>query len=134
MKYLEEQEKKKRTEAELDGKEYKELLALEFRWETWAVPKDKEGKLDHHKALSGDDLKDFVDQKNNAPPQPKGFLPRQKIACWRVWFDWRLFPQNRKILGPRKQEVFSRLGCSGIKTVKFTTGILKDNVIKLRKY
>lgn len=63
LKYLDDLEKKKRTEAELDGKEYKELLAPEFRWETWAVPKDKEGKLDHHKALSGDDLKDFVDQK-----------------------------------------------------------------------
>jgi type I restriction enzyme M protein len=23
----------------------------------WAAPKDKEGKLDHHKALTGDDLK-----------------------------------------------------------------------------
>jgi type I restriction enzyme M protein len=27
------------------------------------VPKDKDGKLDYHKALSGDDLKDFVDHK-----------------------------------------------------------------------
>jgi type I restriction enzyme M protein len=63
LKYLDDLEKKKRTEAELDGKEYKEILAPEFRWETWAAPKDKEGKLDHHKALSGDDLKDFVDQK-----------------------------------------------------------------------
>jgi type I restriction enzyme M protein len=25
------------------------------------VPKGKDGKLDHHKALTGDDLKDFVD-------------------------------------------------------------------------
>jgi len=63
LKYLDDHKKKKRTEAELDGKEYKELLSPEFRWEVWAVPKDKEGKLDHHKALSGDDLKDFVDLK-----------------------------------------------------------------------
>ncbi len=63
LKYLDDHEKKKRTEAELDGKKYTELLAPEFRWEVWAVPKDKEGKLDHHKALSGDDLKDFVDLK-----------------------------------------------------------------------
>ncbi len=63
LKYLDDLEKKKRTEAELDGKEYKEILAPEFRWDVWAVPKDKEGKLDYHKALSGDDLKDFVDLK-----------------------------------------------------------------------
>ena len=63
LKYLDDLEKKKRTEAELDGKKYKELLAPEFRWEVWAVPKDKDGKLNHHKALSGDDLRDFVDQK-----------------------------------------------------------------------
>ena len=27
------------------------------------MPRGKDGKLDHHKALEGDDLKDFVDQK-----------------------------------------------------------------------
>ncbi len=27
-----------------------------------------------------------VNQKNNVPPHPKGFLPRQKIARRRVWF------------------------------------------------
>ncbi|MDP2926188.1 MAG: hypothetical protein Q8N99_07465 [Nanoarchaeota archaeon] len=34
--------------------------------------------------------KEHYNQKNN-PPTPKGFLPQQKIACWRVWFDWSLF-------------------------------------------
>ena len=29
----------------------------------WAAPKNKNGKLDFHRALSGDDLKDFVDLK-----------------------------------------------------------------------
>ena len=37
--------------------------AKEFQWTVWATPKDKDGKLDHHKALTGDDLKDFVDLK-----------------------------------------------------------------------
>jgi hypothetical protein len=32
-----------------------------YRWESWAAPKGKDGKLDHNKALTGDD--DFVSQK-----------------------------------------------------------------------
>lgn len=63
LKYLDDIENTKKTEAELSGKEYKEILAYEFRWGTWAMPKGKDDKLDHHKALNGDDLKEFVDQK-----------------------------------------------------------------------
>jgi type I restriction enzyme M protein len=29
----------------------------------WAAPKNGDGKLNHHKAPTGDDLKDFVDHK-----------------------------------------------------------------------
>jgi type I restriction enzyme M protein len=63
LKYLDDFEKDKKTAAELTGKSYKEIISPEFRWNKWAMPKDKNGKLDHHKALTGDDLKDFVDQK-----------------------------------------------------------------------
>src|SRR5688500_15021665 len=63
LKYLDDFEKDKQAEAELAGKTYKQIIASEYRWEVWAAPKGKDGKLDHHKALSGDDLKDFVDLK-----------------------------------------------------------------------
>ena len=63
LKYLDDFEKDKHAEAELSGKKYKQIIALEYRWEVWAAPKVKNGKLDHHKALTGDDLKDFVDHK-----------------------------------------------------------------------
>ena len=53
-------EKDKATAAELSGKIYHKILAPEFQWSVWAAPKDDEGKLDHHKALTGDDLADFV--------------------------------------------------------------------------
>jgi type I restriction enzyme M protein len=37
-------------------------LILNFNGSKWAAPKDKDGKIDdHHKAINGDDLKDFVD-------------------------------------------------------------------------
>jgi len=62
LKYLDDYEKDKKTAAELSGKTYSNILSPQFRWDNWAVPKSN-GKLDHHKALSGDDLKEFVDDK-----------------------------------------------------------------------
>ena len=63
LKYLDDFEKDKQAEAKLTGKIYKRIINTEYRWDVWAAPKGKDGKLDHHKALSGDDLKDFVDHK-----------------------------------------------------------------------
>jgi hypothetical protein len=34
-----------------------------YRWESWAAPKDKSGKLDHNNALTGDDLLDFANRQ-----------------------------------------------------------------------
>jgi len=63
LKYLDDLEKDRKTQAELAGKNYDEIIQKQFRWSVWAAPKDKDGKMDHHKALTGDDLRDFVDQK-----------------------------------------------------------------------
>lgn len=63
LKYLDDFEKDKEAEANLAGRKYLPILELQYRWETWAAPKDKNGKLDHHKALTGDDLKEFVNNK-----------------------------------------------------------------------
>jgi type I restriction enzyme M protein len=63
LKYLDDLEKDKATAAELTSKTYTNIINPEFQWSVWATPKDKDGKLDHHKSLTGDDLKDFVDGK-----------------------------------------------------------------------
>ena len=68
LKYLDDLEKDKATAAELSGKTYTNIIAKEFQWTVWAAPKKKKAdselvELDHHKALTGDDLKDFVDLK-----------------------------------------------------------------------
>lgn len=63
LKYLDDLEMDKKMVAELSGKTYTPIISQEYKWETWAVPKGEDGKLDHHKALTGDDLKDFVDLK-----------------------------------------------------------------------
>jgi len=63
LKYLDDLEKDKATAAELSGKTYTNIIAPEYQWSVWATPKDAEGKLDYHKALTGDDLADFVNIK-----------------------------------------------------------------------
>ena len=63
LKYLDDLEKDKKTAAELSGKHHSEIIDKKFKWNIWAAPKTKDGKLDHHKTLSGDDLRDFVDLK-----------------------------------------------------------------------
>jgi len=61
--YLDGLEQDRADEAALSGKKYTYILDKPYRWETWAAPKGRDGKLDHNAALTGDDLRDFVDQK-----------------------------------------------------------------------
>src|SRR5260370_14122194 len=63
LKYLDGLEQDKADEAALDGKKYSFILDKPYRWETWAAPKGKDGKLDHNAAMTGDDLRDFVGGK-----------------------------------------------------------------------
>ena len=63
LKYLDGLEQDKAAEAELEGRPYSYILDEPYRWESWAAPKGADGKLDHNKALTGDDLRDFVDRK-----------------------------------------------------------------------
>ena len=63
LKYLDGLEQDRAMEAELEGKKYAFILDEPYRWESWAAPKGKDGKLDHNKAMTGDDLRDFVNQK-----------------------------------------------------------------------
>ena len=63
LKYLDGMEQDKAMEAELEGKKYSFIFDEPYRWETWAAPKGTDGQLDHNKAMTGDDLRDFVDRK-----------------------------------------------------------------------
>lgn len=63
LKYLDGFEQDRADEAALNGKKYSYILDKPYRWESWAAPKGKDGKLDHNKAMAGDDLRDFVNQK-----------------------------------------------------------------------
>ncbi len=63
LKYLNDLEEDRKTEAALAGKTYTYIISPEYRWDVWAAPKTKDGKLDHNAALSGDDLITFVEGK-----------------------------------------------------------------------
>jgi len=63
LKYLDALETDKATEAALEGKKYSYILDKPYRWESWAAPKGKDGKIDHNIALVGDDLTGFVNGK-----------------------------------------------------------------------
>jgi type I restriction enzyme M protein len=60
IKYLDDLEQDKKDIAELTGKAYKSILPAKYRWHEWAMPLKADGTLDDHKALTGDDLVDFV--------------------------------------------------------------------------
>jgi type I restriction enzyme M protein len=70
LKYLDDLEKDKVTAAELTGKTYTPIIEPAYQWSIWAAPKLRQAQLpdgsvskaelDHHKALTGDDLADFV--------------------------------------------------------------------------
>ncbi|MCF6191184.1 MAG: type I restriction-modification system subunit M [Cocleimonas sp.] len=63
LRYLDALEVSKADEAELKGEEYQYILVPEYRWKNWAMPKNAAGELDHHIALTGPDLVQFVDGK-----------------------------------------------------------------------
>jgi type I restriction enzyme M protein len=63
LKYLDALEADKATEAALEGRSYSYILDKPFRWDSWAAPKNGDGRLDHHRAMTGDDLRDFVNAK-----------------------------------------------------------------------
>jgi type I restriction enzyme M protein len=63
LKYLDDYEKDKEMSAKLNGQTYQMILESEYRWTNWAAPKTSDGKIDYKIALTGDDLKEFVDGK-----------------------------------------------------------------------
>ncbi len=63
LKYLDDLEQERLTRAQLSGKKYAQLIEPKFSWSIWAAPKTKDGKIDFNKVQTGDDLRDFVNQK-----------------------------------------------------------------------
>jgi type I restriction enzyme M protein len=63
LKYLDGLEDDRAAMALLEGRSHTPILEEPYRWNSWAAPKDASGQLDHNAALTGDDLRDFVNQR-----------------------------------------------------------------------
>jgi type I restriction enzyme M protein len=63
LKYLDDFESDKETAALLDGENYIRIIDGDYLWNNWAAPKKPDGALDYNAALTGDDLRDFVNNK-----------------------------------------------------------------------
>ena len=60
LKYLDGLEQDRADQAALEGRTYAYILDEPYRWDRWAAPKDAAGQLDYNQAMTGDDLRDFV--------------------------------------------------------------------------
>ena len=74
LKYLDDLEGERAIEAELVGKPYHFIIDEKHHWSRWAAPKRIDGSFDHDKALSGDDLIQYIDDE--LFPYLKGFKQR----------------------------------------------------------
>jgi type I restriction enzyme M protein len=63
LKYLDDLESSRKVGAELSNTKYSPIIDGKYRWAKWAVPKSKDGKIDHNSAMTGDDLKEFVNRE-----------------------------------------------------------------------
>ena len=63
LKYLDDLEDTRRSEAVFHGGTYEPLFKDEFQWDNWAAPKLPNGNPDISTQLTGDDLIDMVNLK-----------------------------------------------------------------------
>ncbi|MFA4930944.1 MAG: N-6 DNA methylase [Patescibacteria group bacterium] len=81
LKYLDDLEVERQKAAVLSGQDYQFIIDPEFRWEKWAAPKTKDGKLDHNQAMTGDDLIDFVNRSSDKKPGLFQYLKKFKAKA-----------------------------------------------------
>lgn len=79
LKYLADLEQDRADDAELEGREYQPILDADYRWGTWAAPKDAKGEPDLQHAKTGQDLIDFVN--GNLFPYLRTFRAEGKEAA-----------------------------------------------------
>ena len=63
LKYFDDLELTREQAAELEETSYERIISGEYQWNQWAMPLDAQNKYDSKRALVGDDLIDFVNQK-----------------------------------------------------------------------
>ncbi len=128
LRYLDSLEKQKEDEAFLDGKEYTYIIDERFRWNTWACPKDENGKLDHKKALTSDDLKNFVN--GELFPYLKGFSDTNPYALKNKIKGIFEYLDNRIANGSTMREVLDIVNELNFDTDKLELSNIYEKLLK----
>lgn len=63
LKYLDDLDRSRADGAELAGQAYTPLLQPEYSWRQWAAPLNDKGEPNHNKALTGNELMQFVKER-----------------------------------------------------------------------
>ena len=126
LKYLDDLEKDKETTAILSGTPYIPFFSPNYRWEFWAAPKTADGRIDHNRAMTGDDLKDFVDLK--LFPYLKTFKTSAESSATIHYKIGEIFSElkNRIQSGYNLREVIDR-----IDELRFRTNVEKHEMSHL---
>jgi len=74
LKYLDDLERERALKAELEGKTYSHIIDAKHRWSVWAAPRKSDGSLDRDRAMTGDDLVEYVE--GTLFPYLRGFKQR----------------------------------------------------------
>ena len=110
LKYLDDLEHEKALAAELQGKPYSFIIDPPHRWSSWAAPKKANGAFDHDKALTGDDLIDYVNRE--LFPYLQGFKQRATGAAHDRVQDRRDLRRDQKQV-PERLLAARRAGADG---------------------
>jgi len=78
LRYLDDLEADRAAAAELGGVPYVRIIDKAHSWNTWATPRKSDGSFDHDRALTGDDLIDYVNR--DLFPYLQGFKTRAERA------------------------------------------------------
>jgi type I restriction enzyme M protein len=74
LKYLDDLEQNRSINTSLAGKPFDFIIDTPYQWSSWAAPRKRDGNLDRDRALTGDDLLDFVNRE--LFPYLQGFRER----------------------------------------------------------
>ncbi len=116
LKYLEDLEKNKALEAELNGQTYTPILDNKYTWSSWAYPADSDGNLDNDKALTGEDLNNFV--RNELFPYLKSFKQRAESTNT---LEYKIGEIFNEIINKFQSGYILRLVIDIIQTMRFQT-------------
>ena len=132
LKYLNDYEESKAQDALIDGKQYKYIIDIKFRWDEWAYPLKENGEYDLKNAMGGDDLVQFVN--NELFPYLQNFksnLQEVKSVKYKIGAIFE-FINNRIASGHTLREVIENIADLNFQSQEdlFELSVIYENLLK----